>query len=429
MNDVTEICDTIDTHAPDTEVALVGRQPICAADGTLKAYKLLFRSPDDSCDAVDANLATSTVLLNTFVEIGLDRVVGNKQAFVRLTRDFLVGEQPLPSRPDMLVIELIENIEVDDALVAGVQRLKRKGFTITLDDFVARPELEPLFPLADIVKLDLRTIPADRLKERCRQLRRRSVRMLAEKVETIEEFDVCRKLNFELFQGYYISRPHSLHRVKSKTNKAIVLQLLAQMCAPQFSFAKLAEIVKLDAGLSCRFLRYVNSAFHGLQSIRSIDHALIMMGAKGIRGLTALLQMSGMSDMPEQCVASAVVRGQMCRLLAERMLPAEAESLSTLGILSTLDVLLTEPMEVLLDDLPITPQMRAAILSHAGLSGQILKAVVAYDTADWPNAKLDGVAQSTLRDAYLAALSRADEVVSALTTKNKERLSSAEMGQ
>jgi EAL and modified HD-GYP domain-containing signal transduction protein len=428
VNDVTETCEKIDRHASDTEVALVGRQPICAADGTLKAYKLLFRSSEDSCGVIDAHLATSTVLLNTFVEIGLDRVVGSKQAFVRLTRDFLVGEQPLPSRPDLLVIELIENIEVDDELVAGVQKLKRKGFTITLDDVVARPELERLFPLADIVKLDLRTVSLDQMKERCRQLRRRSVRLLAEKIETVEEFDACRKQNFELYQGYYISRPHSLHRVKSKTNKAIVLQLLAQMCAPQFSFAKLAEIVKLDAGLSCRFLRYVNSAFHGLQSIRSIDHALIMMGAKGIRGLTALLQMTGMSDMPEQCVASAVVRGQMCRLLAERMLPGEAESLSTLGILSTLDVLLTEPMEVLLDDLPITPQMRAAILTHAGVSGQILKAVVAYDMGDWPNARLEGVAQATLRDAYLAALARADEVVSALTSKNRERLSAADIG-
>lgn len=423
---MTEICEKIDRHAPDTEVALVGRQPICAADGTLKAYELAFCTSENSSDVADSNLATSTVLLNTFVEIGLDRVVGNRQAFVDLTREFLVGDHPLPSRPDLLVVGVLEGTEIDDELVSGVQKLKRKGFTLALDDLATRPELEPLLPLADIVKLDLRVISADRLKERCKQLRRRSVCLMVENVDSIEEFDSCKSLSFELFHGVYICRPHVLQRVKSKTNKAIVLQLLAQMCAPQFSFAKLAEIVKLDAGLSCRFLRYVNSAFHGLQSIRSIDHALIMMGAKGIRGLTALLELSGMSDMPEQCVASAVVRGQMCRLLAEKLLPGEAESLSTLGILSTLDVLLTEPMEVLLDDLPITPQMRAAILTNAGVSGQILKAVVAYDMADWPNAKLDGVTQSTLRDAYLAALARADEVVSALTSKSKERLSAAD---
>lgn len=418
---MTTVADNPTQPSLEKEVALIGRQPICAADGSLVAYQLLFRSSQEAANVVDGYLATSTVLLNTFVEIGLDRVVGSKQAFVNLTREFLVGEHPLPNRPDMLVVAVLEDIEVDDEVVRGVERLKRRGFTIALEDVALYPSLEPVFPLADIVKIDLRTVASTGLKEHCRQLRRRSVKLLAEKVETVEEFDACKGLNFDLFQGYYISRPHVLQRVKSQTNKVIVLQLLSQMCAPQFSFASLAEIVKQDAGLCCRFLRYVNSAFHGLQSIRSVDHALIMLGAKGIRGLTALLQLSGMSDMPEQCVASAVLRGQMCRLLAEKLIPNEAESLSTLGILSTLDVLLTEPMEVLLDDLPITPQMRAAILTHAGVTGAILKAVVAYDTGDWANAKIAGLRPETLRDAYLTALARADEVVSLLTASNKQR--------
>jgi EAL and modified HD-GYP domain-containing signal transduction protein len=142
-----------------------------------------------------------------------------------------------------------------------------------------------------------------------------------------------------------------------------------------------------------------------------------MLGSRGIRGLTALLELSGMSDMPEQCVVSAVLRGNMCRVLAEKLLPSEVDSLSTLGILSTLDVLLTEPMETLIDDLPITPQMRAAILSNAGISGAILKTVVAFDTGDWQSASLEGVTKAELRDAYLASLQRADEVVASLVKK------------
>ncbi len=404
-------------ETPPQDVALVGRQPICSADGSLRAYKLLFRNSEHTAEFTDDNRATSTVLLNTFVEIGLDRVVGNHQAFVKLTREFLTGEHPLPSRPDLLVVDILNNIEIDAEIIQGVQKLKRKGFGIAVDDVVFRPELEPLLPLADFLQVDLRTVDIDHLKDHCRSFRRLTVRLLAQKIETAEEFEACKALQFELYQGFYISKPHVLQRVKSKTNKAVVLQLLSQMCAAQFSFTKLAEIVKQDAGLCCRFLRYVNSAFHGLQSIRSIDHALIMMGARGIRGMTALLELTGMSDMPEHCVVSAVLRGQMCRNLAEKLLPSEAESLTTLGILSTLDVLLTEPLEVLLDDLPITPQMRAALLTNAGLSGQILKAVVAYDTGDWPKACLAGVSKTDLRDAYLSALERADGVVSQLMAK------------
>lgn len=400
--------------ATPSDVALIGRQPVCTADGALYAYKLLFRNSEQAAVFTDDNLATSTVLLNTFVEIGLDRVVGNRKGFVKLTREFLTGDHTLPSRPDLLAVEILQSIDIDEDIIRGVQKLKRKGFTIAIDDVVLRPELEPLLPISDIVQIDVRKVAVDELKTHCRSLRRWPVRLLAEKVETSEEFDTCKALQFELFQGFYLSRPHVLQRVKSKTNKAVVLQLLNQMCAPQFAFSKLAEIVKQDAGLCCRFLRYVNSAFHGLQSIRSIDHALIMMGSKGIRGLTALLQLSGMSEMPEQCVVSAVLRGQMCRILGEKLLPTEAESLSTLGILSTLDALLNEPMEVLLDDLPITPPMRAALLSNAGLSGQILKAVVAYDQSDWPNACVAGVSQAEMRDAYLIAAERANIVVSQL---------------
>ncbi len=329
----------------DQDVALVGRQPICTADCSLHAYELLFRSAGHTSEFTDGNEATSTVLLNTFAEIGLDRVVGTHKAFVNLTREFLIGEHSLPARPDRLVLEVLEDINIDDELIAGIRKLKRQGFTIALDDVVYRPHLEPLLALADIVKVDLRMISSiDELKEHCRQFRRWPVTLLAEKVETFDEFEACKSLDFELFQGYYLQKPTILQRVKSKTNKLIVLQLLAEICARQFSFAKIAEIVKQDAGLVCRFLRYVNSAFNGLQSIRSVDHALVMMGSKGIRALTAMLHASGLSELPPHCVASTLLRGQMCRMVAESVLPEDSDSLCTLGVLSTLEVILGEPL-------------------------------------------------------------------------------------
>lgn len=397
------------------DVALIGRQPICEGDGSLHAYELLFRSPDDAEEIADGNHATSTVLFNTFAEIGLERVVGTHKAFVNLTREYLIGEQPLPARPDRLVLEVLEDIEIDDEIIKGIRKLKRQGFTIALDDVVYRPSLEPLLALADIVKVDLRTMSSlDDLKEHCRNFRRWPVVLLAEKVETAEEFEACKKLDFELFQGFYLSKPNIMQRVKSKTNKVIVLQLLAEICARQFSFAKIAETIKQDAGLCCRFLRYINSAYNGLQTIRSVDHALVMMGSKGIRALTAMLHASGLSDLPAHCVASTLLRGQMSRMLAEAILPEETDSLCTLGVLSTLEVILGEPLSVVIDELPITPEMRLALTAHEGPMGKILKAVIAYDSGDWHNARLDDVPKVVLRDAFLASLERTDEIVSSL---------------
>jgi EAL and modified HD-GYP domain-containing signal transduction protein len=166
-------------------------------------------------------------------------------------------------------------------------------------------------------------------------------------------------------------------------------------------------------------LRYVNSAYNGLQSIRSVDHALVMMGSKGIRALTAMLHASGLSELPPHCVASTLLRGQMCRMVAESVLPEEADSLCTLGVLSTLEVILGEPLTGLIDELPITPTMRSALLDYEGPMGKILKAVIAYDNGDWENAQIDDVPKLILRDAFLASLERTDEIVASLIASKK----------
>lgn len=413
---MTATCERVETQAPDAETVLVGRQPICAADGTLYAYELLFRTHQPRTDVFDGNQATSTVLLNTFAEIGLDRVVGAGKAFVNLTREFLVGEYALPSRPDRLVLEVLENIEIDEQLIKGIRTLKRRGFTIALDDVIFHPRLEPLLALANIVKVDLRAVPDGELPEHCRQFQRWPVQMLAEKVETAAEYEACKYLGFELFQGYYLSKPTIIRRNKAKTNKFVVLQLLSQICAKQLCFPKIAEIVEQDAGLVCRFLRFVNSAYNGLQTIRSVDHALVMMGASGIRAMTAMLHASGMSDIPEQCVASTLLRGQMCRSIAEHVLPEHVDSMCTLGVLSTLEMLLGEPLHAVIDELRITPDMRAALVGYEGRMGEILSAVIAYDNGDWEHVRVTDVPDALLRDAYLESLHRTNEIVESLTS-------------
>ncbi len=187
----------------------VGRQPIYDRDLSVVAYELLFRGDehDDQARFSDPDEASARVMLNTFLEIGLDKIVGDHRAYINLPRSFIVGPFPVPLPQDRVVLEILEDIEVDDTLVEALGRLAAAGYRIALDDFDGRPELEPLLALAHIVKLDVQATPPDLLATRYARLRAMGVELVAEKVETRDDFDRCRAMGFDYFQGYYLCRP------------------------------------------------------------------------------------------------------------------------------------------------------------------------------------------------------------------------------
>ncbi|MDH5185328.1 MAG: EAL domain-containing protein, partial [Gammaproteobacteria bacterium] len=188
----------------------VGRQPIYRKDLSLYAYELLFRGNAETQQArvIDNDAATSQVLYNTFVEIGLENIIGEHRAFVNLTERFLLGEFPLPCDNKRLVLEILEHVKVTDILVDAVKDLKKDGYKVALDDFIYRPELKPLIPIADIIKIDLLALSEQQLRRYVTILRDKShAKLLAEKVETQAQYELCQELGFEFYQGYYFSKP------------------------------------------------------------------------------------------------------------------------------------------------------------------------------------------------------------------------------
>jgi len=377
----------------------------------------LYRSDErNSAHFDDQNRAASETIINAFLEMGIDSVVGARRAWVNVTRDVLLGDlmQALPRK--RVVIELLENVGCDGAVIDRVRQLREAGYLIALDDFVYRPEAEPLVELAHAVKLDVLPCQnADEIEALVAPLRDRSVKLLAEKVETAEELDVCRKLGFELFQGFYLQRPNIVSQRRVPASRLGILRVLSKLQDPGADFRELENCIRTDVGLSYKLLRYINSAWFGLSvKVNSIRQALVLVGLTRVRTWVSMLALSGVEDKPRELMINAITRAKMCESIAERKGRARTDAYFAVGLFSLLDALMDQPMKELLDQLPLAADVNGALLERRGPLGAVLDAVVAYEHGRWddvPNIDLDA---AVLRELYLEALGFAETTVSDL---------------
>lgn len=319
--------------------AFVGRQPIFDRKQAVYGYELLFRmDPAAQAQIVDGTASTAQVVLNTFLELGLDTVVGPHRAFVNATRDFLVGGFATHLPPERIVIEVLEDIPPDADVQFALRELRHAGYMIALDDFVFREELRPLLPLADIVKIDISILTDAQLVEHVRLLEPYKLTLLAERVETREEFDRCVSLGFQYFQGFFLARPTVVKGQRRAGNQFSLLRLVALLEDPHVAIDQVEEAISLDPTLSYRLLKVINSAAFGLsREIESLRQALVLLGLKRIHNWVTLLVLAGLSKKPPELLATALTRAKMCELLASYLMPERAPSSFTVGLFSTLD--------------------------------------------------------------------------------------------
>src|SRR5262244_1494198 len=262
------------TLPPIYEV-FVGRQPIYTPQLDVFAYELLFRRGEmQHADVTDGNQATAHVLVNTFLELGLDTLVGSKRAFVNLTRDFLLQDYSLVFPADRVALEVLEDVAVDTDLLEALRNLSAQGYTIALDDFFYQEHLRPLVELADIIKIDVLASGRTTVAEQVELLRQYDVQLLAEKVETQDDFTYYNTLGFEYFQGYFFCRPDVVKGQRLPTNRLIILELLAKLQNPGTTFRELEALISRDVSLSYKVLRAANAAmFTRARKVESIQQA------------------------------------------------------------------------------------------------------------------------------------------------------------
>ena len=405
---------TPETTSQATPQVLVARQPICGLNARTFAYELLFRSPGATRAVFsDPDLATAQVIVNSFMDIGLDRIVGAAPAFINVTQDFIVKNNCRSLPKDRVVFEILEDTVPDQQLFKALESLTEDGYHFALDDFAFGDRLRPLLKFCDYVKVDLRQINRDELAEQLRTLE--GIKLLAEKVETHEEYEFCRQMGFHYFQGYYFCKPNIVTGSKIAANKLSVFRLMSKLRDPNVNPRELEKIVGEDISLSYKLLRYINSAFLSLRrNIESVGHAVRMVGTDQIRMLASLLMLTSLDDKPRELVTISLIRARMCELLAMRLDVKNPETFFTVGLFSTLDAFLDCPMNEALSKLPLSDEIKAALLNREGSLGDILKCVLEYEQASMDEPRQKKLDVGSVRNAYVESVSWGENLMTAM---------------
>ena len=386
----------------------IARQPIYDTKLKVVAYELLFRSGKtvNEADFLDGDSATTNVIINAITEIGMDQLVGPHRAFINLTRNHILqmAEQPMPELKDRLVLEILEDIKAEDVIVEAITKLSKDGFTIALDDFIYSDSLQPLVELSDIIKIDLMALNNEELEAHAIKLANGKRKLLAEKVETQEEFDRCKELGFDYYQGYFFSKPQIIKGKSLPANKLAIMNLLAKLQDNESNTEELAQIIYQDVTMSVRVLRYINSAQFGFsKEVDSIQQAIMMLGRTTMRNLANLVAMSQIEDKPHELLIISMIRAKMAENIAQ-LVKADKEVCFTIGLFSIIDTLMNQDMELLIEGLPLTENIRAALIRHEGELGKILRCVLAYESGNWKNANYNKLSVNEVRECYLDAL-------------------------
>jgi c-di-GMP phosphodiesterase len=391
----------------------VARQPIFDRGLKVAGYELLFRGgPTRQAFVVNPEGATASVVLNSFTEIGLDRIVGANPAWVNVTREFVLSGLAETVPPGQIVYEIVEDQAIDDDFIAVLAQLKQAGYQLALDDFEYGVEAEPLLEFVDIVKLDLLALGRDRLAEHVALLRPYGVSIVAEKLETHADHAYCAELGCDLFQGFFFREPELLSDLGIAANRSSLLNVVAALQNPDVDLPELERLIGHDVTLSFRLLRYINSAFFGLLcEVRSIGQALALLGVENLRRWATLSVLISIENKPPELMLTALIRARFCELAGQRLALASPGELFTLGLFSVIDALMDSPMAAVLESIPFPPDMTQALIAHHGDKGRVLECVIALETGDFDRARSVLYCSGQL---YLEALAWADAVSESL---------------
>jgi c-di-GMP-related signal transduction protein len=370
--------------APGTHLVHVARQPIFDRTGDVVAYELLFRGQMDAVDAQRRDsYATSQVVVNAFTEFGLDEVVGDRTCFINMTQEFLVGVLPLPFGPEQVVLEVLETVTVDDAVVDGIESLVSQGYRIALDDFVWGSGHERLIPYASYVKLDLLngvTEHVDEIIATCRRFP--NIQIVAEGLETPDHLKLANHYGFELRQGYVLSRPQVLTAASLSPTKLHRLELVAALGSSDADLEQVLTIIASDPALVMRVLRASNSAFASTSNrISSIRQAVVMQGLDQIRRWAMLMVVDDVAEATEAQLVDALHRARLCNNLAPAF-SADPDAAFVAGLVTAVAVLLAVTPAMLAQHLPLTEEIDNALARGTGNLGRLLRTVEAYQRGD-----------------------------------------------
>jgi len=395
---------------------LIGRQPILNRNEEVVAYELLFRSAefDNAANVTDASHASASVIINTLSGFGLDHILGPHLGFINLELDLLMSDSISILPKERVVLELLETLQVTPELIERCRFLKEEGFILALDDHEYDPIYAELYEIVDIIKVDLFVSPLDKLAEMIERFRKYPIKLLAEKVETRDEYLRCRDMGFEYFQGYYFAKPSVMEKKRFDDSGTNLLKLM-RLLSEDAEINKVEQAFKESPGLTYKLLMLVNSVSLGLRmKIQNVRHAVSALGRQQIKRWVqlALFASDGDTGLENPLVEMAAVRAAFMEHLAANLPELRGNIESTdqafmTGILSLLERIYDIKMEEIIVNLDLSDDVKGALTDRSGIFGKLLSLSELFEQLDFKEATIQfeelGLSQEVVMAAQVKA--------------------------
>ena len=407
------------SHAEGAGVSFsyVARQPILTVDEKVYGYELLFRDGiENHFRETDADSASRRTL-DTSLQMGLELLCNSRRGFVNCTREILLKDYMTLLPPTLAVVEVLESVPADELVIAALKRLKQAGYLVALDDFVLNDPREPLTEFADIIKVDIQQTTPDQHPAMVTKYGSWLRHLLAEKVETREEFTAAKKAGFTYFQGVFFRRPEVLQAKEIPASRVNYLRLLRAVSQPELNPREFESMIKQEVSICYRLLRYLNSAAFGIQNeVHSVRHALALLGEREVRRWVRLVATLAIGEnRSSELVTTAMVRARFCELLAPRV-PHSDSDLFLMGMLSMVDAILEIPMTTVLESIALDQDTKAVLLAAPSKLRPLYDLMLARESGDWKTtadcARKLGLSESEVAEAFWQAMQWTKQVSS-----------------
>jgi c-di-GMP-related signal transduction protein len=398
--------------------AFLARQPIFTQHKSILGYALLCRSGPENFFSGGSTSEASVATVDDVFLFGLNRLTQGRLAFINSTREFLIHDYLTLLPRDLVVAEILESVRPDPDCLEACRRLKSAGYRLALDDFVDIPQARAFVELADFIKVDFQTTSPPEIERLAKEFTKAKIDLIAERVETHEMFERGVKLGYVYFQGYFFCRPQMVERRDVPSHKMTCMQILQEVNREDLDLRVIGQVIKREASLAYRLLRYLNSPAFGLRTdVRSIPHALSLLGESGVRRWVSLVTVAAMGeDKPGELVMLPLVRARFCELLAPLAgMRANENDLFLMGLLSAMDAILDMPLAKVLAEVPVNREIKDALMGKAGPFRTVYEVVMNYEAGIWEEvsrgaAKLK-INEEKVPDLYMEALEWGKEIV------------------
>jgi EAL and modified HD-GYP domain-containing signal transduction protein len=398
----------------------VARQAIFDINMQVHAYELLFRNGKKNSFPADTRpeQATSKIITQNHLTSGLEEITGDKLAYINFCEDGLINRFPSSLDPQKIVVEILETVSMSKELLTVCRQLKKQGYKLALDDHDFDNKWDILMPYIDILKIDVQHFNILQLSKYVRRIAGSGITLLAEKVETKDEFEKLKLLGFQLFQGYYFAKPEVLQKKALPSNKLNLLELITESNKTQLNLDKISQIVERDVSLSFKLLRFINSPmFYLKEKIGSLKHAIAYMGEPELKKFISLVALANLNDeKPSELLSLSISRARFCELIAKHNNDVQNPPTAFLtGMFSLVDAMLDEEMQSVLEKLPLLDQIKQALIAEQGDLGMYIGLVRHYEKANWSQAESIAnkinLSAETMQAYYSDALNWADNLL------------------